>query len=213
VSQLTFDLVHSDVWSPTPFISIGGHKYYIIFIDDFSYHTWIYFMKHHTDALFIYKNFSAMIRTHFDTSMLVFHVNSIGEYISDALRQVLTKKGNLAQFSCLGVHAQNGDAELKHHHILEIARTLMIASSIPPHFWAVAISTATYLINIQPSLTLQVGISFECLCGNTPDYSSLRLFGRVYYVLLAPHVCTKLTAESVEYVFLGYSVEHKDYRC
>jgi hypothetical protein len=62
-------------------------------------------------------------------------------------------------------------------------------------------------------LTFQGGIPFEHLCGKTPDYSSLRLFGCVCYVLLAPREHTKWTAQSVECVFLGYSAEHKCYRC
>jgi hypothetical protein len=89
----------------------------------------------------------------------------------------------------------------------------MIASSVPPHFWVDAVSTATYLINIQSYLALQGGIPFEHLCGKTPDYSSLHLFGCVCYVLLAPRDRTKLTAPSVECVFLGYNAEHKGYHC
>jgi hypothetical protein len=82
----------------------------------------------------------------------------------------------------------------------------MIASSIPPLFWTEAISTATYLINIQPSSTLQGGIPFERLYCKTPDYSSLHLFGCVCYVLLVSHEHNRLTAQFVECVFLGYSI-------
>jgi hypothetical protein len=184
------------------FVSKGGHKYYIIFIDDFSHHIWIYFMKHRSEALSIYnyKTFSAMIHTYFDTSICVFHADSAGVYLSDVLRQVLAEQSTLAQFSCLGAHAQNRVAERKHCHLLETARTLIIASSVLSHFWTKAVSTTTYLINIQYFLALQGGIPFEHLCGKTPDYFSLHLFIYVCYVL-APHERTKLTAQSVECVF------------
>jgi hypothetical protein len=148
VSQHPFDLFHLDIWGPSPFVSKGG------FIDDFSHHTWIYFMKHHSEALSIYKNFSTMICNHFDTSIHVFRADSAREYLSDALHQVLAEQDTISQLFCPGAHAQNGIAERKHHHLLETAHALMIASSIPPHFWAEAVSTATYLINIQPSSTL-----------------------------------------------------------
>jgi hypothetical protein len=90
---------------------------------------------------------------------------------------------------------------------------MMIASSLPPHFWAEVVSTSVYLINIQPSAALQGGIPLERLSGRYPDYSMLRLFGCICYVLLAPRERTKLTAQSIECVFFRYSDEHKGYRC
>jgi hypothetical protein len=163
-------------------------------------------MRSRSEVLFIYQHFAAMVLTQFSTPVHVFRADSAGEYISKQLRGVLAEQGTLAQFSCLGAHAQNGVAEHKHRHLLETTRAMMIASSLPPHFWAEAVSTPVYLINIQPSAALQGGIPLERLSGFSSNYSTLLLFGYVCYVLLAPRERTKLTAQSVECVFLEYTV-------
>jgi hypothetical protein len=55
-STKPLELIFSDVWGPAP-TSVGGYKYYISFIDDFSKFTWIYLMHDRIEAQQIFAQF------------------------------------------------------------------------------------------------------------------------------------------------------------
>ena len=80
----------------------------------------------------------------------------------------------------------NPVAERKHRHILDVVRTLLISASLPERFWGEAALTAMYTINSIPSPTTHNKSPFEILYGQTPDYSSLRVFGCACFVSLPP---------------------------
>ena len=44
ISASPFDIVHSDIWGPGPTPTMGGARYFVLFIDEYSF-TWIYMMK------------------------------------------------------------------------------------------------------------------------------------------------------------------------
>lgn len=48
VSCAIFYLVYIDIWRPFLISIIKDTTYFVIFVDDFSRFTWIYFMKNHT---------------------------------------------------------------------------------------------------------------------------------------------------------------------
>jgi hypothetical protein len=153
-----------------------------------------------------------MIHTQFSVPIKNFRSDSGGEYLSNSFRQFLTSEGTLALLMCPGAHTQNGAAERKHRHVIENVRTLLISSFVPSHFLCEAVSTIVCLINRQPSSELSGKTPGEVLF-RTPRYDHLRVFGCTCYVLLASCERTKLTVQSMECVFLGYSPEHKGYRC
>ena len=45
------EIIHSDLWGPTPTISNQGFRYYIAFINDKTSYTWIYGLTHKSRAL------------------------------------------------------------------------------------------------------------------------------------------------------------------
>ncbi|CAL8997967.1 unnamed protein product [Prunus brigantina] len=115
----------------------------------------------------------------------------------------------ISQRSCPSTPQQNGVAERKNCHLLNVVRTLLLESSTPSRFWCEALSTAVHLINRLPSPTLHHNSPFTKLFGRPPSYSNLRTFGCVCYVHLPAHERTKLTAQSIQCAFLGYSVHQK----
>ena len=58
ISNSIFELIYSDVWGPSPVASIGGFRYFVVFIDDYSRYNWIFPMKFRSELLPIYNNFA-----------------------------------------------------------------------------------------------------------------------------------------------------------
>lgn len=68
-----------------------------------------------------------------------------GEYQS--LNSFFNKIGIAHYVSCPHAHQQNGSAERKHRHIVEVGLALHAHASMHLKFWDEAFSTAAYLIN------------------------------------------------------------------
>lgn len=63
----------------------------------------------------------------------------------------LAQNGAVLQHYCPGTSQQNGGAERKHRHILDMVRALLISTACPEVFWGEAALTAVYSINLIPS--------------------------------------------------------------
>jgi hypothetical protein len=212
-SHASFDLIHSDIWGPSPTATVGGSKYFVIFVDDFSRYTWIYLMHNRSELAQIYRTFAQMISTQFSKTIKIFRTDNAMEYRDSQFLDFIHTQGTIIQRSCAGTSQQNGRAERKHRHILDSVRAFLISASCPERFWGEAALTAVYTINRLPSSALQNVTPFERLYGTPASYSSLRVFGCACFVLLQSHEHSKLEPRSRLCCFLGYGIEHKGYRC
>jgi histone deacetylase 1/2 len=90
------------------------------------------------------------------------------------------------------VHQQNGSAERKHRHIVEVGLSLIAHASMPLKFWDEAFITAKYLINRLPSKIIDPQTPLERLLHQKPDYSLLRTFGCACWPNMCPYNNRKL---------------------
>ena len=123
--------------------------------------------------------------------------------MSHDFQSFLQQKGIISQRSCPYTPQQNGVTKRKNRHLLDLVRTLMLESFVPPRFWVEALSTAVYLINRLPSPTLHFDSSYSRLFGVPPDYNSLHVFGCVFFVTYLPSNVTSLLPKLFSVLFLA----------
>ena len=133
--------------------------------------------------------------------------------MSHEFHDFLQQKGIVSERSCPYTPQQNGVAERKNRHLLDVVRTLLLESFVPSKFWVKALCTAVYLINRLPSRVLNFDSPYYRLYHKHPNYLDMHTFGCVCFVHLPPHERHKLSAQSVKHAFMGYSISHKGYVC
>ena len=204
------ELIYSDVWSPA-LTSVGGRKYHVSFIDDFSKFTWIYLLKFKSEVFQKFHEFQNMVERLFDRKIIAMQTDWGGEY--HKLHSFFDRVGISHRVSCPHTHQQNGSAERKHRHIVEVGLALLAHASMPLKFWDEAFLAATYLINRVPSKVINFESPLERLFKQKPDYTSLRVFGCACWPNLRPYNKHKLEFRSKRCAFLGYSNLHKGFKC
>jgi hypothetical protein len=95
----------------------------------------------------------------------------------------------------------------------DVVRTLLIQASLPPRFWAESLHTATYLLNRLPSTASPAPTPHHALFRTPPRYDHLWVFECACYPNTSATASHKLAPRSTRCVFLGYSPDHKGYRC
>ena len=207
-----FDLIHCDLWT-SPVVSVSGYKYYLVILDDCTHYTWTFPLRLKSETFSVISNFFSHVRTQFDSSIKAVQCDNGREFDHSSARTFFLTHGVILRMSCPYTSQQNGRAERILRTINNIVRSLLFQASLPPVYWADSLHTATYLLNRHPTKTLDGHTPFFALHGTQPSYTHLRVFGCACYPnqsSVAPH---KLSPRSSLCVFLGYSSDHKGYRC
>ncbi|KAM1753555.1 hypothetical protein ACFX12_006125 [Malus domestica] len=207
------ELVHSDVFGPVKQPSIGGMRYMVTFIDDFSRYVWVFFMKDKSDTFSKFKEFRESAEGEVGKKIRCLHTDNGGEYSSSEFSQYLRGCRIRHQYTCANTPQQNGVVERKNRHLAEVCRSMLHAKNVPGRFWAEAMRIAAFVINRLPQPRLGFVSPFEKLWNMKPTVSYFRVFGCVCYVFVPNHLRSKFDKKVVRCIFVGYDSQRKGWKC
>jgi hypothetical protein len=158
-----------------------------------------------------FQHFHSQVEAQLGQKILCFRSDNGGEYSSRAFKLYCQIHGITQQYMQPHIPHQNKVAERKNCSLLNVARSITLASQVPSFLWAEAVQTSNFLINVTSSHT-NLGLTpFQILTGHRPDLTALRIFGCVYYVHIKP-IGPKLAPRSTPSAFVGYDQSIKGYR-
>ena len=124
---------HSDLKS-FPIPSYHKYKYFIVFLDDYTSHTWITLLHDKASAISALKQWLALIKNQFDLTIKEWMSDASGEYKSDAFLKHLKDVGIKVLQSAPHTPQQNGCAECFMCTIMDKAQAMHL-EACAPHSW------------------------------------------------------------------------------
>ena len=213
VSTYAFQLLHVETWGPYHTKTHTGHMYFLAIVDGFSRATWTHLMVTKDEAVSLLKAFTIMVKTQFDKIVETIRSDNALELSkSYEILEFFASFGITHQTSCVQTPQQNGVAERKHRHLLEVSRALLFQALLLLRYWGECVLTATHLINQLPTKVLKGKTPYEVLHGSAPTYNHLRVFGCLGFVATYKQGRDKFQPRARTCVFLGYPLGQKGYK-
>lgn len=124
-STSPLDYAHSDLWGPAPVNSLGGGKYYMSIIDDYSRKAWVYILKEKSEAFTVFKNWCKEVELEKGCTLKCLRTDNGLEYLSREFDEFCKSKGMRRHRTVPANPQQNGVAERLNRTLLERVRCML----------------------------------------------------------------------------------------
>lgn len=211
-SSEVLNIIHADVCGPMETASIGGCRYFLIFVDDHTRMTFVYFLKAKNQVFKYFKEFKALVENQQNKKIKIFRTDNGLEFCNHEFDSYLTEAGIVHQKTNTYTPEQNAISERMNRTLVERARCMLFDAGLDKKFWAEAVNTAVYLRNRSPASGLQDKTPFELWSNKKPDLSHIRIFGSQVMVHIPKEKRLKWDTKSKPHILVGYAENIKGYR-
>jgi len=205
-STAPLQLIHSDVAGPMRTLSLGGAKYFLLFIDDFSRFTAVFTLRQKSDVTERFLEYKAWAENLHGMRIKALRSDNGGEYTSYQFTKILKENGITHEKTVPYSPEQNRVSERSNRTLVGRAKAMMLDNNLAEELWGEAIRSAVYLKNRTPTSAITSHKTpFELWIGNPiPDLSHLILFGTHALRHIPKNKRTKWEQNGERCIVIGY---------
>lgn len=205
------ELVHTDVCGPMLVKSLGGARYFVSFIDDFSRKVHIYILKTKAEGFNKFVLYKKMVENELDLKIKSVRSDNGTEFVNKNFSEFFAKHGIKHEKSTPYSPQQNGLAERMNRTIIEKARCMLIDSKLAKTFWAEAVQAAVNVINAITCSSTNASPE-ERWNGTKCNFADFKVFG-CRAMAWQPNVKRNNISSTIsKYIFLRKADDAKAYR-
>jgi transposase InsO family protein len=141
------ELLHMDLFWPIAYLSIGGSKYGLVIVDDFSRFTWVLVLQDKSETQGTLKCFLRRAQNEFELKVKKIRSDNGSKFKNLQVEEYLEEEGIKHEFFAPYTPQQNGVVERKNRTLIDMARTMLGEYKTPERFWSEAVNTAYHAIN------------------------------------------------------------------
>ncbi|KAK1626558.1 hypothetical protein QYE76_000873, partial [Lolium multiflorum] len=171
------ELLHLDLFGPSHYDTLGGSKYGLVIVDDYSRYSWVFLLKSKDETHREFITFAKKAQRTYESEIKAIRTDNGTEFKNYTMQEFVDDEGIKHEFSAPYTPQQNGVVERKNRTIIEMARTMLSEFNSPHNFWGEAISTVVHYSNRLFLRPLHNKTPYELLTGNMPNVMYIRVFG------------------------------------
>jgi transposase InsO family protein len=211
-SSRLLKLLHMDLFGPITYISIGGNKYGLVIVDDFSRFTWVFFLQDKSEAKGVVKKFIRRVQNEFELKFKNIRSDNSSEFRNTQVEEFQDEEGIKHELSAPYTPQQNGIIERKNRTLIEAARTMLDEYKTPGSFWAEAINTACHVANRLYLHKYLNKTPYKIITGKKPSVHYFRVFGCKCFILNKKPKDSKFASKVDEGFLISYGTNEHAYR-
>ncbi|KAK1620846.1 hypothetical protein QYE76_026363 [Lolium multiflorum] len=159
------ELLHLDLFGPSHYDTLGGSKYGLVIVDDYSRYSWVFLLKSKDETHREFITFAKKAQRMYESEIKAIRTDNGTEFKNYTMQEFVDDEGIKHEFSAPYTPQQNGVVERKNRTIIEMARTMYYNRSSG----TIEVSCDVVFLEDNGSQVEQV---VPCVAGNDVDPSS-----------------------------------------